>query len=142
MISDLTLPPHLCRYLAPLQAFLGTVPAKQQLVAYVDASRRVHESLGTTDPNAAVLYALSLLSLAFYSTTELAEGIPNMRLASALMQQVLISSPFHPGALHFLIHSVDQPSSTPSLAVAAAEAYFASNSGVCRTPARCVTRDV
>jgi PPP family 3-phenylpropionic acid transporter len=29
-----------------------------------------------------------------------------------------------------------------SLAFAAAEAYFASNSGVCRTPARCVTCDV
>jgi hypothetical protein len=126
-LYDLRSTPHpIRRYLAPLQAFLanyGAVPAKQQLVAYVDASRRAHETYGTSDPNAAVLYGLSLLSLAFYSTTELAEGSPNMRLASALQQQVLISSPSHPGALHFLIHSVDQPSSTPSLAVSAAEAY-------------------
>jgi hypothetical protein len=121
------------RYLAPLQAFLRNFPtttAKQQLVAYVDESRRAYEAHAFVDPNAAVLYGLSLLSLGFYSPTELTEGSPRMRLASALQQQVLVSSPTHPGALHFFIHSVDQPTSTPAAAVAAAEAYFASNSAV------------
>ena len=76
------------------------------------------------------MYGLALLSLGFYSATELADGSPHMRLAAALQQQVLISSPTHPGALHFLIHAVDQPSSSPASALAAAHAYFDSNSGV------------
>jgi hypothetical protein len=53
-----------------------------------------------------------------------------MRLAAALQLQVLVSQPSHPGALHFLIHSVDQPTSNPSQALPAAAAYFQSNSGV------------
>ncbi len=121
------------RYLEPLQAFLSgdaSTPPQQRLVSFVDASRRVYESFAFTDSNAAVMYGLALLSLGFYSKTELADGSPHMRLAAALQQQVLISSPTHPGALHFLIHAVDQPTSGPSSALAAAQAYFDSNSRV------------
>ena len=89
-----------------------------------------YEAFAFADPNAAVLYGLALLSLGFFSSTELAEGSPHMRLAAALQQQVIVSFPTHPGALHFLIHAVDQPSSNPAAALPAAHAYFQSNSGV------------
>jgi hypothetical protein len=100
------------------------------LRAYVDVSRRVYEQYAFSDPNAAVMYGLSLLSLGFYSRTELVDGFPNMRRASALFQEALISNPTHPGALHFLLHSVDQPSCNPAAALPAAQVYFMSNSGV------------
>ena len=89
-----------------------------------------YEAFAFVDPNAAVLYGLALLSLGFYSSTELSEGSAHMRLAAALQQQVIVSYPTHPGALHFLIHAVDQPSSNPAAALPAAQAYFQSNSGV------------
>jgi hypothetical protein len=94
----------------------------------------MYQAWAFDDPNAAVMYGLALLSLGFYSTTELADGSRHMRLAAALQQQVLITSPTHPGALHFLIHAVDQPTSTPASALPAAQSYFDSNSGVGQSP--------
>lgn len=125
------------RYLEPLHAFLNdaaSTPPLQLLTTFVDASRRMYQAWAFTDPNAAVMYGLALLSLGFYSTTELADGSPHMRLAAALQQQVLVTSPTHPGALHFLIHAVDQPTSSPASALPAAQAYFDSNSGVWQSP--------
>ena len=70
------------------------------------------------DPEAAVFYALALNETALPSD----KTYTNQLKAGAILEQVLVSQPDHPGALHYLIHSYDY---TPlaQRALAAANKY-------------------
>src|SRR6266436_3129612 len=70
------------------------------------------------DHEAAVFYSLALLGTALPTDKTYA----NQKKAGAILNQVLLSEPEHPGVAHYLIHSFDYPALAP-LALAAARSY-------------------
>jgi hypothetical protein len=71
------------------------------------------------DLEARAFYALSLLGLAHQG-----RDIPLYMRAAALLEEVFPANPHHPGVLHYLIHSFDDPAHAP-LGVRAARLYGA-----------------
>jgi tetratricopeptide (TPR) repeat protein len=71
--------------------------------AYAEAMRRVHEAY-PDDLEAASFYALALLG-----TAETGRDIPTYMRAAAVAEEVFSRNPSHPGAVHYLIHSYDDP---------------------------------
>ena len=86
-------------------------------LAYEKAMERLMRKY-PDDPEAAVFYALALNETALPSD----KTYTNQLKAGAILEQVLVSQPDHPGALHYLIHSYDY---TPlaQRALAAANKY-------------------
>ncbi|MEL7144830.1 MAG: hypothetical protein AAFO69_00575 [Bacteroidota bacterium] len=79
------------------------------------------ESLHQQYPNhqeIAVFYALSLI----WSTEEYGNGSADLRLAAAIVDEIIKVNPNHPGALHYKIHALDGPTSAQD-ALDAADAY-------------------
>jgi hypothetical protein len=70
------------------------------------------------DHEAAVFYSLALLGTALPTDKTYA----NQKKAGAILNQVLLSEPEHPGVAHYLIHSFDYPALAP-MALAAARSY-------------------
>lgn len=94
----------------------GDTPKAVRDTAFSRAMARLHAS-DPRDPEAATLYALSLLGL------NQGEREPRAYAAAeAIVDTVLRSYPRHPGALHYKIHSVDDPGSARR-GLAAARAY-------------------
>ena len=85
-------------------------------LAYRDAMRRLHEAY-PDDDEAAALYALALLG----SAHEGRDSATYMR-AAAVAQPILERNRDHPGAVHYTIHSFDDPIHAP-LGLPAARAY-------------------
>jgi tetratricopeptide (TPR) repeat protein len=69
------------------------------------------------DVDATCFYALALLG-----TSNAGRDVPTYMRAAALMQEVFERNPQHPGAAHYLIHSVDDSVHAP-LGLRAANAY-------------------
>ncbi len=83
---------------------------------YSIAMRKLHEAY-PEDLEAASFYALSLLGTA--------GGRRNIRTymrAAAVVEEVFVRNPRHPGAVHYLIHSYDEPVHAP-LGLRAARVY-------------------
>ena len=77
---------------------------RTRALAYQDRMAQVYmENLD--DPEAAIFYALSLLATA--DPTD--KGYGNQFKAAGLLNWVRESQPYHPGVLHSLIHSYDNP---------------------------------
>jgi tetratricopeptide (TPR) repeat protein len=69
------------------------------------------------DPEAQAFYALSILGL-----SQAVRVFPSYMRAAAIADELLRQYPDHPGAAHYLIHSVDDPIHAP-LGLRAARAY-------------------
>ena len=115
-------------YIEALRAYvaedarLDAAPALR-LARWRDATRDlVYAPFGADDENAGVLYGLSLLAVGYYSESEPAEDYPHLRAAGALEDAAIARNPASPGALHFAIHSYDQPP-LAAHALDAAKAY-------------------
>jgi tetratricopeptide (TPR) repeat protein len=85
--------------------YAGDLPKATRDTAFSRALARLHAD-DPADPEAASFYALSLLGL------NQGEREPRAyAMAEAVADTVLRAHPRHPGALHYLIHAVDEPAS-------------------------------
>ncbi len=96
--------------------YAGDVPKATRDTAFSAKMAALHAS-DPRDVEAALFYALSLLGLNQGEREPVAYAH-----AEAITDTVLRSQPRHPGALHYKIHSVDDPSSA-SRGLAASRAY-------------------
>ena len=83
---------------------------------YALAMERVHRTY-PTDIDATCFYALALLG-----SVQGVRDVPTYMQSAALMEDVFEQHPKHPGAAHYLIHSVDDSAHAP-LGLRAADAY-------------------
>ena len=83
---------------------------------YAEAMRRLHEEF-PDDENAAAFYALSLLG-----ACEGKRDVAAYMKGAAVAEEVFAKNPLHPGAVHYLIHSYDDPVHAP-LGMRAARVY-------------------
>jgi tetratricopeptide (TPR) repeat protein len=103
-------------YLAAVEALYGKGDKAENDRAYAEAMRRLHEKY-PDDENAAAFYSLALLG-----TCEGKRDYPTYMKAAAVAEEVFARNPLHPGAVHYLIHSYDDPVHAP-LGMRAARVY-------------------
>jgi tetratricopeptide (TPR) repeat protein len=103
-------------YLDAVEALYGTGDKSADDRAYSEAMRRLHEKF-PDDQDAAALYALSLLG-----TCEGKRDVAVYMKGAAVAEEVFAKNPLHPGAVHYLIHSYDDPVHAP-LGMRAARVY-------------------
>jgi tetratricopeptide (TPR) repeat protein len=103
-------------YLDAVEVLFGDGSKTERDRRYSLAMERVHRSY-PTDIDATCFYALSLLG-----TAQGIRDIPLYMRSAALMEEVFEQHPHHPGAAHYLIHSVDDAAHAP-LGLRAANAY-------------------
>jgi hypothetical protein len=94
-------------YLSAVEALYGKGDKPENDRAYAEAMRRLHEKF-PDDENAAAFYALALLG-----TCEGKRDYPTYMKAAAIAEEVFAKNPLHPGAVHYLIHSYDDPVHAP-----------------------------
>lgn len=125
--------------IAAADALFGSGDSGDRHRAYAEAMGRLHERL-PDDPDVASLYALALIagasrSLIGYQADAAHAAGPDLHVpglagsetqsrAAAILNQVLAAHPDHPGALHYLLHTYDDPEHA-RLALAAARKYAA-----------------
>ena len=100
-----------------------------RLDKYAQSLEEVFYVFGHEDPNASILYGLSLLAVGYYSETEPTAGFPKLSLAGLIEESILLRVPFSPGALHYVIHSYDQPA-LANRALSAAYSYLNASTAV------------
>ena len=106
-------------YLAALEYLFYSDGTRQERDrAYAAAMRRLHQRY-PDDDEAQAFYALAILGTAHDGRDQ----VTYMR-AAAQAEQVFRDNPQHPGAVHYLIHSYDDPVHAP-LGLRAARAYSA-----------------
>src|SRR6185295_1416967 len=105
-------------YLRTLDVLYGEGEKNDRDVRYAEAMRVLHEKY-PDDVDATAFYALSLLGTAH----EGRDFATYMRAAS-LLEDVFPANQHHPGVLHYLIHSYDDPVHAP-LGMRAARLYGA-----------------
>jgi tetratricopeptide (TPR) repeat protein len=103
-------------YLAAVEILFGEGEKGDRDRRYALAMEQLHAKY-SDDVDATCLYALALLG-----TSEAGRDIPTYMRAAALMEEVFERNPQHPGAAHYLIHSVDDSVHAP-LGLRAAYAY-------------------
>jgi tetratricopeptide (TPR) repeat protein len=103
-------------YLAALEVLYGEGEKYDRDRRYALAMERVHAAY-PDDIDATCFYALSLLG-----TAHSGRDVPTYMRAASLMEEVFERHPQHPGAAHYLIHSVDDAAHAP-LGLRAANAY-------------------
>jgi tetratricopeptide (TPR) repeat protein len=103
-------------YLRALDVLYGTGTKEERDVLYSQAMAALHERY-PDDVDATAFYALSLLGTAHHGR----DFALYMRSA-ALLEEVLPTHLHHPGVLHYLIHSYDDPIHAP-LGLRAARLY-------------------
>jgi tetratricopeptide (TPR) repeat protein len=103
-------------YLAAVEVLYGEGTKEHRDFEYATAMRRLHEKY-PDDHEAASFYALSLLG-----TCHRGRDFRTYMKAAAIAEAVLEKNPEHPGALHYAIHSYDDPIHAP-LGLRAARAY-------------------
>ncbi len=89
---------------------------REQIKAYSDFMRQLYEKY-PHDHEVASFYAISILGTSFGSR----DSYKYMR-AAAIVEEVYAENEYHPGALHYLIHSYDDPVHAP-LGMRAAKRY-------------------
>ena len=103
-------------YLSAVETLYGKGDKTANDRAYAEAMRLLHEKF-PEDENAAAFYALALLG-----STEGKRDFSAYMKAAAIAEEVFAKNPFHPGAVHYLIHSYDDPVHAP-LGMRAAVVY-------------------
>ena len=101
---------------AALEVLYGEGAKEERDDTYAGMMRMLHEKY-PTDPEAAAFYALSLLG-----TAHEGRDIPTYMRAAAILEDAVDENPNHPGIVHYLIHSYDDPIHAP-LGLRAARAY-------------------
>jgi hypothetical protein len=107
-------------YIAAIAAFYTDADKfnhRTRALAYEKAMEQLYLRY-PSDHEAAVFYSLALLGTALPTDKTYA----NQKKAGAILNQVLLSEPEHPGVAHYLIHSFDYPALAP-LALNAARSY-------------------
>ncbi|MCH2461442.1 MAG: hypothetical protein MK239_10490 [Gemmatimonadetes bacterium] len=104
-------------YLHTLEVLFSEGTQEERELRYSDALRELHEKY-PDDLDAAAFYALSILF-----TTYGGRDYTRYMQAAAIAEEILDKNPLHPGALHYSIHSYDDPIHAP-LGLRAAEDYF------------------
>jgi tetratricopeptide (TPR) repeat protein len=105
-------------YLRAVDVLYGEGAKDDRDVKFAEAMRGVHERY-PDDVDATAFYALALLG-----TSHQGRDFATYMRAAALLEEVLPSHPNHPGVLHYLIHSYDDPIHAP-LGMRAARRYGA-----------------
>lgn len=103
-------------YLRAVEALYGTGSKSERDAAYSAAMERMATKY-PTDLDARAFYALSLLGLSGSERDE-----RNYMRAAAVAEEIYAINPRHPGALHYAIHSYDDPIHAP-LGLRAARVY-------------------
>ena len=103
-------------YLAAVETLFGDGEKGDRDRRYALAMEQLHATY-PADVDATCFYALALLG-----TSEAGRDVPTYMRAAALMEEVFERNPQHPGAAHYLIHSVDDSVHAP-LGLRAAYAY-------------------
>ena len=102
-------------YLATIEILFGEGTQQERDRAYSDALGALHEKY-PDDMNAAAFYALSIL------VESGGRDYAKYMRAGAIAEEILDVNPLHPGALHYAIHSYDDPIHAP-LGLRAARDY-------------------
>jgi hypothetical protein len=105
-------------YLRAVETLYGTGTKEERDILFSDAMAALHQRY-PDDVDATAFYALSLLGTAHHGR----DFAIYMRSA-ALLEEVFPTHPHHPGVLHYLIHSYDDPIHAP-LGMRAARLYGA-----------------
>lgn len=103
-------------YLHAVEILYGEGSKHERDRRYAQAMEALHARY-PADVDATCFYALALLG-----TSDAGRNIPTYMRSAALMQEVFEHHPQHPGAAHYLIHSVDDAVHAP-LGLRAAQAY-------------------
>src|SRR5215510_12005404 len=103
-------------YLAAVEVLYGDGDKYDRDRRYALAMERLHADY-PDDIDATCFYALALLG-----TSHAGRDVPTYMKAAALMEELFEKYPQHPGAAHYLIHSVDDSVHAP-LGLRAARAY-------------------
>jgi len=103
-------------YLDAVEKLFGDGDQKQVAAEYSAAMERLAKQF-PDDLEAQAFYSLSILGL-----TRTTRNTENYMRAAAVSEAVYRKNPLHPGALHYLIHSYDDPEHA-SLGLRAARAY-------------------
>lgn len=103
-------------YLAAVETLFGEGDVNAREQRYAIAMEQLHAKY-PDDVDGTCFYALALLGKA-----NAGRDVPTYMRAAALMQDVFERNPQHPGAAHYLIHSVDDSIHAP-LGLRAANAY-------------------
>lgn len=103
-------------YLGALEVLYGAGTKEERDFLYADAMAGVFARY-PDDVDARSFYALSLLGLAHEG-----RDVALYMRAAALLEEVFPANPQHPGVLHYLIHSYDDPDHAP-LGMRAARLY-------------------
>lgn len=103
-------------YLDALEPLYGEGSKEEQDLAYMDAMLQLHEAY-PDDHEARAFYSLSILG-----SRDGSRDFATYMKAAAVAQPVFDANPNHPGAVHYLIHSFDDPIHAP-LGLPAAQAY-------------------
>jgi tetratricopeptide (TPR) repeat protein len=103
-------------YLGAVELLFGDGDVDEREQSYSIAMEQLHAKY-PDDVDATCFYALSLLG-----KSNAGRDVPTYMRAAALMQEVFERNPQHPGAAHYLIHSVDDSVHAP-LGLRAANAY-------------------
>ena len=93
-------------YLATIEILFGEGAQDERNLAYSEALGALHEKY-PDDLDAAALYALSILVVSN------GRDFGNYMRAGAIAEEILEENPLHPGALHYAIHSYDDPVHAP-----------------------------
>ncbi len=104
-------------YLHTFDVLFGPGPQEEREIAYSQSLRELRETY-PDDLDAAAFYALSILF-----TTYGGRDVTRYMQAAAIAEEILDKNPLHPGALHYAIHSYDDPVHAP-LGLRAARDYF------------------
>jgi hypothetical protein len=103
-------------YLAAVETLFADGEKNDRDRRYALAMEQLHAKY-PDDVDATCFYALALLG-----TSDAGRDVPTYMRAAALMEEVFERNPQHPGAAHYLIHSVDDSVHAP-LGLRAAYAY-------------------
>jgi tetratricopeptide (TPR) repeat protein len=105
-------------FVAAVEDLWGEGDSRTRRIAYMNAMERLYKQF-PNDDEVKTFYALSLLSAA--SAVDDRTSRMNVK-AGALAMDVFKKNPSHPGAVHYIIHSFDDPIHAP-LALEAAHVY-------------------
>ena len=103
-------------YLHTIEVMYGNGDKRERDYAYSDAMQQLMRKY-PDDADARAFYALSILG-----TCHDGRDITRYMKAAAVVEEVYATNPDHPGALHYLIHSYDDPTHAP-LGLRAARLY-------------------
>lgn len=94
-------------YLGAVEVLFAEGPKEERDRAYAEAMQKLRERY-PEDLEAASFYSLALLG-----TCQGERHIPTYMRAAAVAEEIFAKSPKHPGAVHYLIHSYDDPVHAP-----------------------------